>query len=128
MKEHTGRLLEIARENIRAACLLQRQSYLRIAAARAYYAMFYVAEALLFEEGLQFSKHGGVHAAFGERFAKTGRMDTKFHRYLLDAFEERQLSDYEPAEEVSDNAVSQLIKRAEEFVEAGERFLREASG
>jgi uncharacterized protein (UPF0332 family) len=34
--------------------------------------MFYVAEALLFEKGLQFRKHSGVHSAFGEHFAKAG--------------------------------------------------------
>jgi uncharacterized protein (UPF0332 family) len=30
--------------------------------------MFYVAEALLNEKSLQFSKHGGVHGAFGEHY------------------------------------------------------------
>ena len=35
------------------------------AASRAYYAMFYAAEALLQSRGLAFSKHSAVHAAFG---------------------------------------------------------------
>jgi hypothetical protein len=32
--------------------------------------MFYTAEALLNEMGLEFNKHGAVHAAFGKHFAK----------------------------------------------------------
>lgn len=42
------RLLAKAKENIAAARLLQKQGYSDIAASRAYYAMFYVAEALLY--------------------------------------------------------------------------------
>jgi len=50
------------------------------AAARAYYATSYVAEALLAERDLRFSKHAGVHSEFGEHFAKTGLLDAKYHR------------------------------------------------
>jgi|1185.fasta_scaffold1398647_1 uncharacterized protein (UPF0332 family) len=41
------------------------------AISRAYYAMFYLAEALLAERDLEFKKHAAVHAAFGEHFTKT---------------------------------------------------------
>lgn len=40
-------LLDKGRENLRAAALLRREGFLDIAASRAYYAMFYAAEALL---------------------------------------------------------------------------------
>lgn len=62
---------------------------LEFAAGRVYYAMFYAAEALVFEQGLSFSKRAGVHAAFGEHFAKPGWLDAKYHRCLLDAFAKR---------------------------------------
>ena len=42
------------------------------AASRAYYAMFYLAEALLLTLRLTFSKHSAVIAAFGQHFVKTG--------------------------------------------------------
>ncbi len=41
------------------------------AVSHFYYAMFYLAEALLLTKGLRFSKHSAVIAAFGEHFAKT---------------------------------------------------------
>jgi len=33
-------------------------------------------------------------ARFGEQFAKSGRLDPKFHRWLLDAFDRRLQGDY----------------------------------
>ena len=42
---------------------------------------FYLAVALLNERDLHFRKHAGVHAAFGEHFAKTGVINPKFHRW-----------------------------------------------
>lgn len=61
MKPEGGRLLLKAARAIRAAELLLREGDPDFASARAYYAMFYAAEALLFERGLQFRKHGAVH-------------------------------------------------------------------
>jgi hypothetical protein len=62
MKPKSRRLLDKAARAIRAAETLLREGDADFAAGRAYYAMFYSAEALLFERGLQFRKHG----AFGE--------------------------------------------------------------
>ncbi|MGH8566242.1 MAG: HEPN domain-containing protein [Gammaproteobacteria bacterium] len=65
---------------------LHSRRHVEAAAARAYYAMFYVAEALLYERGLSFRKHAGVHGAFGQHFAKSGVLDAKIppvaHRRL----------------------------------------------
>ena len=94
MKKKTEQLLAKAEDAIEAAELLHEADKNEFAAGRAYYAMFYVAEALLFEQDLEFSKHSGVHAAFGKHFAKTEELDRKFHRYLLDAFESRLEADY----------------------------------
>lgn len=125
MKQETAGLLKKADESIRAAELQLERGFSDFAAARAYYALFYVAEALLFEEGVKFSKHSAVHAAFGQRFAKTGRMDPKFHRYLLEAFDQRLLADYETAEHVSDESARTIAERAREFLDAARKFIRD---
>ncbi|PIY16639.1 MAG: hypothetical protein COZ15_05010 [Elusimicrobia bacterium CG_4_10_14_3_um_filter_49_12_50_7] len=52
------------------------------AVSRAYYAMFYCAEALLLTKDLRFSKHSAVHSAFGQYFAKTGEIKKKLHKIL----------------------------------------------
>lgn len=57
MRPESSALLEKASQSIQAAKNLRRDGYLDFAASRAYNAMFYVAEALLLEDGLSFSGH-----------------------------------------------------------------------
>ena len=52
MKPEVADLLMQAQESLEAAKLLHREGYHGFGAARAYYAMFYVAEAFLLEKGL----------------------------------------------------------------------------
>jgi uncharacterized protein (UPF0332 family) len=66
MKVETERLLDKAEHAIRAAEILLDADEGDFAAGRAYYAMFYVAEALLVERGRRFRKHSAIHAAFSE--------------------------------------------------------------
>ena len=53
-------LLTKVGESLRAARLLATNELLDFAASRAYYTMFYVAEAFLLGEGLTFSSHAAV--------------------------------------------------------------------
>ncbi len=87
-----GRLTPKARDSLKAARLLAANGLLDFAASRAYYAMFYVAEAFLLERGQSFSRHSAVIAAFGEQFAKAGLVPVEFHRYLLKAQESRNVA------------------------------------
>lgn len=70
MPEEIAAYLAKAKESIAAAKLLLSEEHCGFAAARAYYAMFYVAEALLLTKDLTFSKHAGVISALGEHFVK----------------------------------------------------------
>ncbi len=124
MKAETGRLLDKAGHAIRAAEILLDSDEGDFAAGRAYYAMFYVAEALLIERGKRFRKHSAVHAAFGEQFTKPGLLESKYHRWLLDAFDRRIVSDYDTTGELSPQEVRETISRAKEFLTQANRFLR----
>jgi len=55
MKEQSKALLDKAAENLIASQDLIHNGHFEIAASRAYYAMFYAAEASLLEEDLEFS-------------------------------------------------------------------------
>lgn len=123
MTPETQGLLDKARESLAAAQTLLETMHPGFAASRAYYAMFYAAEALLLEKGMAFSKHGAVIAAFGRYFAKTGELDPKFHMYLLNAFDQRQLGDYEVREKVSEKTANELIQCAGEFIKSAETYL-----
>ena len=92
---------------------------------RAYYAMFYLAEALLYSKNIHFRNHGKVHGAFGQNFAKTKELDPKFHKWLLLAFEKRIISDYGLEREELDEDASMIIQWSEEFMKAAEDYLFE---
>jgi uncharacterized protein (UPF0332 family) len=116
-------LLLKAQASLEAAKSLHRDGFHGFAAARAYYAMFYVAQAFLEGEGLSFSKHAEVIGAFGLHFAKSGRLPRELHRYLRDAQDVRLEADYDYLETVTAERASEQIQRAEAFLAAAERYL-----
>lgn len=65
MKPKQKALFEKALRSMRAARVLNETGLPEFAASRAYYTMFYLAEAFLEGEGLSFSKHSAVISAFG---------------------------------------------------------------
>ncbi|MGQ9755827.1 MAG: HEPN domain-containing protein [Desulfotomaculales bacterium] len=111
-----GELMGKARESLAAARLLYREGYFAFAASRAYYAMFHAAQAALLGRGLSFSKHTAVIAAFGRELAKPGLVPAHLHRYLLDAFDLRQISDYGAPGAVGREQAAAVLTRAEEFI------------
>jgi uncharacterized protein (UPF0332 family) len=127
VKEQTRKLLDKAARAVHAAKTLLDEGDADFAAGRAYYSMLYGAEALLNEKDLRFRKHGGVHAAFGDQFVKTGLLDPKFHRWLLDAFDKRIQGDYGVEAVVTQEDVTQLIAQADEFLKEAQRYLGLAS-
>jgi uncharacterized protein (UPF0332 family) len=123
MKEPGRQLLEKASRSLQAAERLLQSGDAEFAVGRAYYTMFYAAEALLSEQDLRFRKHGGVHAAFGEHFAKTGIFDPKYHRWLLEAFNKRVTGDYGIESLITAEDAATVITQAREFLETARRHL-----
>ena len=116
-------LLMQARDSLSAAKLLDASGYHGFAASRAYYTMFYIAEAFLLGKGLAFSKHSGVHAAFGEHFANTGVVPSDFHRYLIRGMGVRHAGDYGKLKTVTPEESEEQITHAEQFLELAERLI-----
>jgi uncharacterized protein (UPF0332 family) len=117
MTQEQKELLVQAQDSLAAARLLQEQGYFGFAASRAYYTMFYVAEAALLEQDLAFSKHSGVVGAFGKHLVKTDKVPAKFHRYLIRGMEVRHSGDYGTGESVTEEECAEQIVRAKEFLE-----------
>jgi len=121
-------LVEHARESPAAARLLTQAGHHGFAAARAYYSMFYVAEAFLAGKGLSFSKHSGVIAAFAEHFTRTKIVPEEFHRHLIRGMEIRHVGDYDYPGSVSGEDAQVQIARADQFLAYAERTLGESTG
>jgi len=115
--------IQKAQESLEAARLLAGKEFTSFAASRAYYAMFYATEALLLGEGFTYSKHSAVIAAFGHRFAKTGRVPKEYHRYLIEAEGIRNVGDYDIHSSLTAEEVDQHMERARLFIEMAERLL-----
>ena len=116
-------LLLKADQSLSAARLMLDGGYPEYAASRAYYTMFYIAEAFLDGEGLSFSKHSAVISAFGREFARTGRVPVKFHQFLIRSQELRNAGDYGEINAVTANQAADSIAQAEEFLELAQNAI-----
>ncbi len=116
MTEDVRLHLERADDCLAQAELLLASSYPGAALSRSYYAMFHAATAALLHRGIERRSHQGIIAAFGQTFAKTGIVDIRFHRYLADAFDLRQESDYRAVVRLTDEQAREVLGWAEDFV------------
>ena len=117
--------LDLAEESHEAAKVLINGGFIRFSAAQSYYTIFYLAQALLLSKGLTFSSHSAVVAAYGKEFAKTGVLDPKFHRYIIDAQQLRQTGHYgDEGEEVTEEQVLEAFQWAQEFRQAVNEYLK----
>jgi uncharacterized protein (UPF0332 family) len=117
-------LLKKAHRTVQSARLLLTDGDSDGAVSRAYYAMFYVAEALLLSKGMTFSSHSAVISAFGKELAKPGTIPGEFHRYLIDAQEARNTSDYQVVSHLTEEETLQHIAHAGDLLELGEKLLQ----
>ncbi|RJR35387.1 MAG: HEPN domain-containing protein [Deltaproteobacteria bacterium] len=123
MKPEIADLLIQAQESLAAAKTLNREGFYGFAAARAYYVMFYVAEAFLLSKSLSFNKHSAVISAFGEHFAKTGIVPREYHRFLLRGLQVRHAGDYGKARSVTPEESALQINLAEKFIDLASQQL-----
>jgi len=124
MKDDIRYLLEKTKESLDAAELLNHEGYPGFAASRAYYSMFYVAQALLLSINLSFSSHSAVISAFGREFIRTGKIEAKFHRYLIDAQDLRNFGDYGVGKKITPEQTQEIINWTREFITAAEEILK----
>ena len=108
--------IEKADQALVVAELLLSDGYPADAASKSYYAMFYAAQAALRAEGIEVIKHSAVGSFFGHHLSKTGRVDPKYHKMLIDGRCLRETADYSLEEEVSDEVARQMLENGRAFV------------
>lgn len=116
-------LLLEAKDSVAAARVLLDNGYPGYAAARAYYAMFYLAEALLEGEGKSFSKHSAVISAFGREFVHSRKVPSEYHKYLIEGQGLRHQGDYGPRLSVGRDEALGQIEHAEQFLHLAESLI-----
>lgn len=119
--------LEQADESLEATRTLLAKRLTRPAVNRAYYAMFYAVLALLSVEKKETSKHSGAIALFDRDYVKSGVFKKDFSRWLHNAFDLRQRSDYAAEYQVSMEEAEEALNNAELFVKEIQKYLSEST-
>lgn len=97
--------------------------YYGSAISRAYYGMFYLAQALLLGKGLSASSHKQTIIAFGREFAKTGELPQEFHAYLIAGQEDRLGADYDVLASFTLELAEERLKQLAAFLETVRSYL-----
>jgi len=125
-REFVRRCSELADEYLADAKLCLTNSRLRSAINNAYYAMFHASQAILASKGVTPPKtHKGLREMLGRKVILAGLLEKEYGRYLSEAFEMRQTSTYDIYASFGEEDVSDIVNRAEEFVERARKMLEE---
>jgi uncharacterized protein (UPF0332 family) len=100
-------------------------SYYAIAVNRAYYAVFYAANALLATKGLARGKHSGTISAFRQSFVKPGLIEPEYSATYGRLMDDRHVSDYDVDASVEPERAQSDIESARKFVARIETYLRQ---
>lgn len=91
--------------------------------SRCYYAMFFLAEAVLLIKGLKAISHKGVISLFGDYFVKTGIFERDLGKALNDAYDKRLIGDYGVGFTVTREEAKDLSEIAQDFVQKMRSYL-----
>ncbi|MFA5863448.1 MAG: HEPN domain-containing protein [Phycisphaerae bacterium] len=78
-------LLLEARDSLSAAKVLLENGYPGYSASRAYYCMFYIAEAFLEGEGLAYSKHSAVISSLWQYFCSPRQSSDRISSIFIES-------------------------------------------
>jgi uncharacterized protein (UPF0332 family) len=120
----TDALMDKARRSLANARRSVEAGDADFAASRAYYAMFYAAEALFLARGRTFSKHAALIAEFNREFVRGGDFAREHADALREAFGQRHVADYAFDQPFPPARAQKLIQQAERFMQAAEDWLR----
>jgi uncharacterized protein (UPF0332 family) len=99
--------------------------YYAIAVSRAYYAVFYAANALLATKGLARGKHSGTISAFRQSFVKPGLIEPEYSAIYGSLMDDRHISDYDMDTHIEPERAESDIEGARKFVARIETYLRQ---
>lgn len=68
MNDEINALVKKAKDSVLGAEILFKSKFYNFSISRSYYAMFYLAEAILLTKELSYSSHKGVISGFSEHF------------------------------------------------------------
>lgn len=116
--------LEMAEERLKSSKILLDAGSYKDSIGRSYYSMFTAVRALLAIDGKDFSKHSGVIAYFQKEYIKSGKIEKKYSKYISQAFQIRNNTDYADFFIVSIQDAQEQYEKAKEFFEMIKAYLQ----
>lgn len=115
--------MEMAKERLDSAHILLEHHNFKDSIDRSYYAMFTAVRAILALDGVDFKKHAGVISYFQKEYIKTGVFEVRYSKYLSQAFQIRNNTDYADFFIVSKEDADEQYARAKDFYEMIKNYL-----
>lgn len=116
--------LDRAKDALNAARHDLKGGYELAAVNRAYYSIFYCANALLHIKNINVKSHQGVRTKFSEEYIKTGLLPLAFAEKMRNAYSLREEADYDLDASISIQEAQTTIQDAEDILSASELFLK----
>lgn len=116
--------MKMAKERLESAKLLLDNGQFKDSIGRSYYAMFTSVRAILALDRQDFSKHAGVISYFQKNYIKTGVFDVKYSKYLSQAFQIRNNTDYADFFIVSATDAREQYEKAMDFYKEIDEYIK----
>jgi len=117
--------LEASHEALAVSQYNLEGGYYGTAVNRAYYAVFYAANAALATQGLARGKHSGTISAFRQFFVKPGMIEPEYSDIYGSLMDDRHISDYDMDTRIEPERAESDVQGARRFVARIEGYLRQ---
>jgi uncharacterized protein (UPF0332 family) len=114
--EYSKLRIETAYKTLQAANVLAQNGFWNSAVNRLYYAIFYAVNALLVFNEIYTYSHSGMRNQFSRYFIKTGKIDKKYGKLLVQLYDWRQKGDYENLFDFTEDTVTLLFEPVNEMI------------
>ena len=117
--------MQKAADTLLSAENLLEDGFLLGAVNRIYYACFYTASALLFQQDIYSKTHSGVQQMFSLHFIKTGILDKAFGEFFSIIFINRQHTDYDDFIDIEEDEIKNYVTSAKKFIQSALSILNQ---
>ena len=122
MADVTEQLFQKAQTYLRSAAVLFELEDYDSCASRAYFAMFFAAQAVLLHEHGALPGKQGIRSAFEETFVESGRLPEHAAAALNQAYDLQEKGDYAHSFAVAQDEAEHTLQQAEAFVNSLDRM------
>lgn len=116
-----------AKEELKTAELLFKNSNFRSSINRSYYSIFHAIRSVNALDGFDSSKHSGVIAHFNQNYVKTGLFEKEASKIIRHASGLREQADYEDFFEATADEAEEVFVQAARFILLVEEYLHQKS-